>query len=151
MNYVKAIDTLQALSEQHNKKYPPYAYLLVMEGLEWAQRRRKSATSHISGQDFARALFMYSIEKWGPTLAKVVWEELKILASEDLGQMVYHLVESGLMGKQDEDSVDDFNGVCSIKDFDEVEDVFEYDWKNKEWVAFHKFSDKVQHLKFQPD
>ena len=55
----------------------------------------------------------------------MVFESWGVRQTRDFGEIVFSLVGAGLLGKTDEDSIEDFE---SIYDFDEV---FEkrYDWE----------------------
>ncbi len=97
-------------------KYKPNTYVFVLEILQVACSKE---AKHLSGRQLTIAAFIYSIRKYGG-LAKMVWEELGLNSSEDLGAVVFEMVEAGLMGKQEEDNVEDFNGLFTLEDFDRV-------------------------------
>ena len=149
MNPLQALDTLQALSDKYHRQYPPGAYVLVLQGLEWAQQ--KGSVEHMTGQELSQAIFLLSIDLWGPVLAKIVWEELGLQSSEDLGQMVYHLVESNLMSKEEEDSISHFDGVLSVEDFDKVKPIYRFKHEKKQWKTTYEFSDKFHQWRFRLD
>lgn len=118
---MEMLDAIFELSKKHGK-YPPGAYVFVFEVLDFvgqssAVKDRKS--KHLTGKELALSAFVFSSHKYG-LLAKAVWENLSLFSSEDLGQIVFHLVEEGLIGKQEEDRVEDFNGIYTIQDFDSV-------------------------------
>lgn len=147
MNPAQTIDLLHALSDQYGRQYPPGAYTLVHRGLSWAQK--KENIEHMTGQEFAQAVFMASIVLYGPRLAKMVWEQLNLHSSEDLGRVVFQLIEAGFMHKEDEDSPDHFDCVLSIDDFDEVKEVYSFNYEKKRWEVAYEFSEKLQHFRFK--
>lgn len=117
-------DALLAVVNKY-KKYPLQAYTLIFEVLDWHTRQKEAfaeyglGRNHLTGQELVKLIFAYSIETYG-SLASTVWRELNLLRSEDIGEMVYHLVDEKLIGKQESDSIEDFEGVLTIDDFDRV-------------------------------
>lgn len=102
-------------------KYQPNTYIFVHEVL---QACAEEAPKHLTGKELTRGAFIFSVQRYGG-LARMVWEELGLTCSEDLGEVVFQMVEAGLMGKQDDDKVEDFNGLFVVEDFDRVEMVIQ--------------------------
>ncbi len=104
-------------------KYPLEAFLFVQRGLDFTVRRihgerkkdKDSATYHVSGQDLCYGLRDYAIKQYG-LLARPVLKHWEVHGCEDFGQIVYALVEAGIMHKTDEDSIHDFKGVYDFAD-----------------------------------
>jgi uncharacterized repeat protein (TIGR04138 family) len=113
------IDLLEGIHQivQKQGKYPAAAYVMIYNTLHWLQE--KGQEGHIAGPDLARAVFFYTIDTCG-FLAKTVWQQLKLERSEDIGEMVYHLVDANLIGKVPTDNQSDFDNVLMISDFDLV-------------------------------
>lgn len=97
------------------KKYPVSAYVFVFEVLDWIDIALKK--KHLTGEELSLSAYAYSIEKYG-LLARTIWEEMNIHRSEDLGEIVFHLVEEGLMGRQETDRIEDFNNILTLDAFD---------------------------------
>lgn len=96
-------------------RYQPEAYGLVRAGLDRTVRQLDTPR-HISGQELLAGLRDLAIEEFGP-MAKTTLNQWGVFRTEDFGEIVFNLVESGLLGKTDEDSREDFaNGY----DFDEA-------------------------------
>ena len=103
--------------------YPPEAFLFVQEGLRRTVERLaeakgepEGAERHVSGQELCIGLRSHAIDQYG-LLARAVLEHWRIRRTEDFGRIVFILIESGLMRKTEEDSIEDFSGVF---DFDEA-------------------------------
>ena len=64
----------------------------------------------VTGQQLCEGLRALALESWGP-LAQTVLNRWKIRGTRDFGEMVFLLIELGLMGKQDSDRVEDFDDV----------------------------------------
>jgi uncharacterized repeat protein (TIGR04138 family) len=118
-----AEEILDRLTER-NPRFHGKAYLFllsalhnVMEGL--AQPR------HISGAELADGVRNLALRQFGP-LARTVLEHWGIHSTEDMGEIVFALVEAGILIKEEEDRIEDFRGIF---DFEEA---FE---RNYPWAA----------------
>ncbi len=88
-------------------------YLFVLAALEYTQTRR-TERRHVSGAELARAVRDLAIERFG-VLAREVLEYWGIRRTEDVGDVVFAMVELGLLAAQPNDTREDFVGVY---DFD---------------------------------
>lgn len=100
-------------------RFPIEAYEFVQRGLDVAARRRHgepggSGSRHVTGQELCLALRDLAIDSWGP-LAREVLRRWNIHRTRDFGEMVYLMIELELMGRQESDSIADFD---DIYDFD---------------------------------
>lgn len=91
-----------------NRRYKPEAYLFVLAALHFTvsqlpQRR------HITGQELLEGIRIYGLDQFGP-LTRQVFEHWGVLSTEDFGHIVFSLIEVKLLGKTEEDSLDDFKG-----------------------------------------
>lgn len=106
------------------------AYNFVNEVLVEIKKRRTS--NHVDAHELLEVTRRYSIEKHG-MLAKDILNELGIRNTRDIGNIVYDMIDCGLVGKLDSDKIEDFdNGY----DFDEVFDVvpvFDYKTEKKDF------------------
>ena len=104
-------------------RYKVQAYLFTMDALEFTMARL-GRRGHVSGRELVEGIAVLAKREFGPT-AKMVFESWGVRQTRDFGEIVFSLVGAGLLGKTDEDSIEDFE---SIYDFDEV---FEkrYDWE----------------------
>lgn len=97
-------------------RYPLEAYEFLYRGLDRAARARhgeagdEAAPRHVSGQELCFALRELALEQWG-ALARTVLTRWNIARTRDFGEMVFLLVEHGLLGKQDSDRIEDFDDV----------------------------------------
>jgi uncharacterized repeat protein (TIGR04138 family) len=71
---------------------------------------------HVSGQELLGGIRDYALAQFGP-MTQMVFEEWGIKRCEDFGEIVFNMVEIGLLGKTEKDSREDFaNGY----DFDDA-------------------------------
>ena len=94
-------------------RYTLEAYAFVREGLDFTVRRLDNSR-HVSGQELLEGIREFALEEFGP-MTRTVLSGWGITRTEDIGEIVFNMVETGLLGKTDEDSRADFaNGY----DFD---------------------------------
>lgn len=121
MNACATIDTLTRLQE----RYPRYhrgAYGFLLDALHQVISRQEERR-HISGRELAAGARALAIERFGP-LARTVLEFWGIHSTDDVGEIVFALVEVGVLIKQEEDRREDFEDLF---DFEEVFD-HDYPW-----------------------
>ena len=100
-------------------RYPPAAYEFLHYGLEFTTRMVHDLDAgegprHVSGQQLCEGLRALALERWG-SLAPAVLSSWNIRRTRDFGEMVFLLIELGLMGKQESDHIEDFDNVYSFR------------------------------------
>ena len=101
-------DRVHALTER-DPRFRREAYEFVMRALEHTTTRLVRERRHVTGQELLRGLVDLARDEFGD-LALAVFHEWGVHRSEDFGEIVFHLVEEGLLGRQPEDSPTDFAG-----------------------------------------
>lgn len=114
-----AEDVIERLKERH-PRYHETAYLFVLSALHFVLDRLPEPR-HISGRELAEGVRDLALERFGP-MARTVLEYWGIRATSDLGEVVFALVDCGVLIRQDDDVPEDFEDVF---DFEEV---FERDY-----------------------
>jgi uncharacterized repeat protein (TIGR04138 family) len=105
------------------RRYPRYAepaYLFVLSALHH-RLEQLSSPRHISGAELADAVKDLAIQRFGP-LARTVLMYWGIHSTSDMGEVVFALVECGVLIKQPGDSREDFEGLYSFEEAFEVGD-----------------------------
>lgn len=117
MSDVTAGSALAGLQQRH-PRYAEAAYLFVLSALH----RRLSdldVPRHISGAEVADGVRDLALDRFGP-LARTVLEHWGIHATADIGEIVFALVDCGVLIKQPHDTREDFEGIYSFDEaFDE--------------------------------
>ncbi len=116
---VFADEVLDALRERH-PRYHETAYLFILAALHHVLEQL-SEPRHISGRELADGVRDLALHRYGP-MARTVLQHWGIERTADMGEIVFALVEAGILLKQDEDSPGDFE---ALYDF---EDAFEADY-----------------------
>jgi len=76
-------------------------------------RRADPARRHLSGRELLDGMLALARAEFGP-LAPAVFHEWGLERSEDVGEMVFHLVETGQLSARPEDRREDFAGGGSL-------------------------------------
>jgi uncharacterized repeat protein (TIGR04138 family) len=97
------------------------AYLFVREGLDFTVKMLKKPAQgppmhrHVSGQELLDGLRRYALEQFGP-MSKTVLAHWGVKQCEDFGDIVFNMVEKGILGKTDQDRREDFKGGYDFED-----------------------------------
>lgn len=110
---------------EKDSRYARSAYVFVQRSLDFYRQRYggHGEAGHLHGRELLRGVRELALVEFGP-MAKTVFESWGLRRGEDVGEIVYNLIEVGLMTKTEEDSREDFHGVM---DFGESLDS-EADW-----------------------
>ncbi len=103
--------------------YDVRAYLFVLASLEWLQGRLPERR-HVSGGELAGACRDFALQQYG-LLSRTVLEHWGVKATDDIGRMVFTLIDAGLLKAQDNDRLEDFRGVFGFAEAFESA----YPWK----------------------
>lgn len=109
------LETAFAEIRRRDGRYHERGYLFVLAALEFAQHRLP-ARRHLSGGELAWACRDFALEQFG-LLAHTVLAHWGIDATDDLGRIVFMLIDVGLLARQPTDRIEDFDRVY---DFEEV-------------------------------
>lgn len=93
-------------------RYPREAYVFVREALDHTQKMvgqpaKDDLPRHVSGQQLLDGVRDYALQQYGP-MAMTVLAEWGIRRCEDVGEIVFNMVENSLLAKTDQDSREDF-------------------------------------------
>jgi uncharacterized repeat protein (TIGR04138 family) len=104
------------------QRFDERAYLFVLSALEHSQSRL-TERRHITGPELAHACRELALQRFG-VMARIVLENWGMRSTMDIGDIVFTLVDLGLLISQPQDSRDDFFGVFDFADAFERE----YPW-----------------------
>jgi uncharacterized repeat protein (TIGR04138 family) len=105
MNSPNIVDLLAPIIERDDR-YSADAYLFVRGGLDHTVRKLEEPR-HVSGRELLDGMREYAIQEFGP-VARRVLSEWGVNECIDFGHIVFNLVDEGLLGKTEEDSIRDF-------------------------------------------
>jgi uncharacterized repeat protein (TIGR04138 family) len=98
-------------------RYGREAYGFLKEALEFTIKQKKRGqaepSSHVDAPELMDGFRQLALKEFGPMVMTVL-EYWGIHSSADVGNMVFNLIESGVFGKTDSDSVDDFRDALDF-------------------------------------
>ncbi len=120
----------EGLSEvlQRDSRYAPEAYEFIFHALHHAQKmldrlppedqvRAGSPGAdpkhHVSGRELLAGARELALQEFG-LMARTVFKMWGINSTADFGEIVYTLIDAGLMSKTDQDRREDFHGVYDL-------------------------------------
>jgi uncharacterized repeat protein (TIGR04138 family) len=109
VSFEEALEIINAKDPRYDKE----AYLFVREALDFTQRTTGRDTRgharHVTGQELVEGIRGYALEQFGPMTITVL-EQWGIRNCLDFGEIVFNMVDLGLLAKTDKDSRSDFEG-----------------------------------------
>jgi uncharacterized repeat protein (TIGR04138 family) len=111
------ISLADSVMDRLRRRYPSYhetAYLFILSALQFTIDRM-GEPRHISGRELAEGCRDLALERWG-LMARSVLEFWGIRSTRDLGEIVFALVDCGVLVKRDEDMLADFEDVFCFED-----------------------------------
>jgi uncharacterized repeat protein (TIGR04138 family) len=114
VNELQLADDVMARIRARGGQYHERAYLFVLATIEFLQNRLE-VRRHVSGPELAWACRDFAQQQFG-LLAQGVLTHWGITRTEDLGRIVFTLVEVGLLVTMPGDTESDFEGVYQFAD-----------------------------------
>lgn len=109
--------------QERNPRFHPKAYFFVLASLHSVIQALEEPR-HISGKELTEGARSLALARYGP-MARSVLEHWGIHATEDVGAVVFALVDQGILVKQEGDSPADF---ADVFDFEEAFEL-NYPWE----------------------
>lgn len=97
-----------------NPRYAEAAYLFVLEALHHRLLQLEHPR-HLTGAELAESVRDLALERFGP-LARTVLQHWGIHSTSDMGNVVFLLVESGVLIKEPTDTPEDFEDLFSFEE-----------------------------------
>lgn len=102
-----------------DSRYDREAYGFVREALKFTVKALNKPTSgvqrHVTGRELVEGIRTFAIQEFGP-VSKMVLNSWGITKTDDFGDIVFNMVEKGIMGKTDTDQKVDFAGAYDFED-----------------------------------
>jgi uncharacterized repeat protein (TIGR04138 family) len=114
VNDLQFADDVMARIRSRGGRYHERAYLFVLGTIEFLQSRLE-ARRHVTGAELAWACRDFARQQFG-LMARVVLAHWGITRTEDMGRIVFTLVEVGLLVTQPGDAESDFEAVYQFAD-----------------------------------
>lgn len=104
---------------ESDHRFDAGAFFLVREALDFTVERLASESSgekrHVTGPELLNGFRDYTLHEYGP-MAATLLEQWGMKSCRDIGEIVFLFIEHGVFGKQDSDSIDDFQEIYQFED-----------------------------------
>lgn len=134
---------------ERDARYDIEAYNFVYEALDHTLKhvvRTAERNQHVTGSQLLEGVRQLGVERFG-CLARCVFECWGVRTTQDFGQIVFNLIDHDLMGKQDSDRAEDFQGVYDFAHVFDITPLFHYSRRGDEWKASYVTRSELARLK----
>ncbi|HJX98922.1 MAG TPA: Minf_1886 family protein [Chthoniobacterales bacterium] len=115
IGFAEALDSIVGSDPRYQRE----AYIFLRDALDFTTKQQKKAKGttvrHVSGPELLEGVRQYALKEFGPMVI-TVFESWGIRSCEDIGHMVFNLINAGIFGKTDEDSIEDFKSVFDFQE-----------------------------------
>ncbi len=108
-DFYNKVDTLV----KRDTRYHPDAYEFMMQAL-WYTQKKLNRKGDVSGRELSEGARDYCLDQYGP-MAKAVLAHWGIKSTEDFGNIVFNMIEAGIMGKSEKDTQEDFTACFDFE------------------------------------
>lgn len=104
---------------KEDSRFEKGAYFFVRQGLDHTLRNLQSQPDgelrHVTGQELLEGIRDFAHDQYGP-LAFTLLDHWGVRKCDDFGDIVFNLVEYGVLGKTESDKKEDFAGVYEFEE-----------------------------------
>jgi uncharacterized repeat protein (TIGR04138 family) len=98
---------------EKDPRYDREAYAFIREALDFtikllSRENREGTARHVSGQELLDGIRSYALQEFGPMTLSVL-QTWGIRTTRDFGEIVFNMVESGMLGRTEKDRREDFD------------------------------------------
>ena len=109
------------LIRKRDQRFDKDAYFFLRDCLDFTVKRQQSdddlddEMQHVDGTELLQGVRDYALKEYGP-MAYTVLESWGVKKGDDIGSMVFHLIDVGAFGKSADDSPEDFVGILDLEE-----------------------------------
>ena len=104
---------------KRDSRFDPHAYFFLKDALDYTLKRIAEGNGgqarHVSGPELLAGFRDCALDQFGP-MASTLMSEWGIRKCQDVGDMVFQLIEEQVFGKQDSDQREDFSEVFDFEE-----------------------------------
>ena len=104
---------------KRDPRFDPHAYFFLKDALDFTLKRVAETNGgqprHVRGPELLAGFRDFSLEQFGP-MAATLMNEWGVRKCQDVGDMVFHLIEEQVFGKQDSDRREDFSEAFDFEE-----------------------------------
>lgn len=112
MAHTNFLETMERIV-QRDGRYKIDSYNFVLEALNYTVVKLEKPR-HVTGKELLEGIKEYAKEQFSP-MVRTVFEHWGITSTEDFGHIVFNLVDVKLLGKTEQDSIEDFKNGYSFE------------------------------------
>jgi len=116
VSFTEALDAITARDTRYDRE----AYVFLRDALEYTLKKRrktqKDAPTDVPASELLDGFRLYALKECGP-MARLVLDYWGVRSSEDIGHLVFNLVQANVFSKTDRDTIEEFRAGF---DFDEA-------------------------------
>jgi uncharacterized repeat protein (TIGR04138 family) len=103
---------------KRDRRFDAHAYFFLKDALDFTLKRIADANGgqarHVSGPELLEGFRDFALDQFGP-MAATLMNEWGVRKCQDVGDMVFQLIEEQVFGKQDSDRREDFSEVFDFE------------------------------------
>jgi uncharacterized repeat protein (TIGR04138 family) len=115
IGFAEALDSIVATDPRYHRD----AYVFLRDALDFTTKQQKkikgTTVRHVAGPELLEGVRQYALREFGPMVV-TVFDCWGIHSCEDIGHMVFNLIDAGIFGKTDQDSMEDFKNVYNFEE-----------------------------------
>ncbi len=105
---------------RRDRRYARNAYFFVLDALDHTivhlgRDAKTGEERHIGGRELLEGIREFASDQFGP-MASLVFENWGVTATEDFGEIVFNLIDAGMLSRRAEDSRLDFVDGYDFRD-----------------------------------
>jgi uncharacterized repeat protein (TIGR04138 family) len=104
---------------KRERRFDPHAYFFLKDALDFTLKRIAEGNGgmarHVSGPELLEGFRDFALDQFGP-MASTLMREWGLRKCQDVGDMVFHLIEEQVFGKQDSDRREDFSEAFDFEE-----------------------------------
>lgn len=113
-----SFDQAVRLIREKDRRFDVDAFSFLRDSLDFTVKKLRGeiAGTHVNGRELLLGFRDYALKEFGP-MAGTVLRSWGLNRCQDVGDMVFHLIELGVFGRSESDKPEDF---ADIYDFDDA-------------------------------
>ena len=110
------LELFQQMAESDGRyRRDAYAFTLEAFNVTMSARREEGLTGHITGAELCNGIREHAEHSFG-YLTKTVFSQWGVSRTEDFGEIVFNMIEHGILSKHEDDRKEDFANAFSFDD-----------------------------------
>ena len=111
-------EVIKEIHEQDDR-FGKGAYYFIREALDHTlkslEKDKGKNKGHVSGRELLEGIRDYALDRFGP-MTHALMDHWNIKKCRDFGDIVFNLVDHGILGRTENDSLADFEGGYNFKE-----------------------------------